>query len=455
MRILIAGVDGYLGWSLAQHLALRGHRIAGADLFLRRKWVAEMGSWSAIPIFSMPERLEAFRKRYGQNLRFREGDLREYAFVESIFKEFEPDAIVHLGECPSAPYSMIDVQHTQFVQINNVSTTLNLLYAMHNLRPEAHLVKLGTMGEYGTPDVAIPEGFFEVEYRGRRAVMPFPRQAGSWYHWSKVHGSNNIMFACKMWNLNATDVMQGVVFGTRTGALDGDTRLCTRLDFDQAFGTAINRFCCAAVIGHPLTPYGIGHQRRGFLPLRDSMQCLTLALEHPPKPGEYRVFNQFEELYDISELAHKVQGVARKIGLNAEIRHLANPRREAEEHFYAADHNHLFELGYRPAHSVETEVEIMLRDLIVHRDRIKEKCRVLIPDIRWDGRKEKVDFLPAKPNQAPSATIETQLIPDRATAASKPVAIAEAPLTADQTATVSRPVAVAEARLTAVETATD
>ena len=425
MRILIAGVDGYLGWALAQHLTLRGHKVAGADLFLRRRWVEEMGSCSAIPIWPMRERLEAFRKRYAQNLRFEEGDLRDYAFVEDLFKKFEPDAIVHLGECPSAPYSMMDVRHTVFVQTNNICTTLNLIYAMHNVRPDAHLVKLGTMGEYGTPDVAIPEGFFEVEYRGRRAVLPFPRQAGSWYHWSKVHGSNNIMFACKIWNLSATDIMQGVVFGTRIDAMGDDSRLFSRLDFDQAFGTAINRFCCAAVIGHPLTPFGIGHQRRGFLPLRDSMQCLTLAIEHPPKPGEYRVFNQFEEIYDISELARKVQKVARETGLNVEIKHLENPRREAEDHFYAADHHHLFELGYHPAHSVERELEIMLRDLIVHRDRINDYRHALIPDIRWDGRREKVSFLPTAPRldlSIPSVPSGTRSFPDASRTDSVPAA---------------------------------
>ena len=235
----------------------------------------------------------------GRRSRFWHGDLRDYGLVERIFREFEPEAVIHLGECPSAPYSMIDREHTTFVQINNLTTTFNLMFAMRDIAPSAHLLKLGTMGEYGTPNVDIPEGFFEVEYRGRKRLMPFPRQAPSWYHWSKVHGSNNMMFACKIWGIRATDVMQGVVFGTRVDGMGDDPRLRTRLDFDQAFGTAINRFSCQAVIEHPLTPYGDGGQVRGFLPLRDSMQCLTLGLENPPEPGEYRVFNQFEETYSI------------------------------------------------------------------------------------------------------------------------------------------------------------
>jgi UDP-sulfoquinovose synthase len=404
MRIFIAGVDGYLGWSLAQHLTARGHEVSGADLFLRRRWVEEMGSWSATPIVPMQERLEAFKKRYGKDLIFWEGDLREYALVEKIFKEFQPDAIVHFGECPSAPYSMIDVQHTVFVQTNNITTTFNLLYAMRNVRPEAHLVKLGTMGEYGTPNVAIPEGFFEVEFRGRKARLPFPRLAGSWYHWSKVHGSNNIMFACKLWNLKATDIMQGVVFGTQINGMDSDPRLITRVDFDQAFGTAINRFCCQAVIGHPLTPFGKGHQKRGFLPLRDSMQCLTLALENPARGGEYRVFNQFAEIYDITELAEKVKRVAAGLGFEVEISNVENPRDEFEDHYYSADHKHLLDLGYKPTYDVESEIQAMIADLAMHRDRIVAKQAALIPDVHWNGTRQKVAFVQATPAAVASAS---------------------------------------------------
>ncbi len=396
MRIFIAGMDGYLGWSLAQHLTLRGHEVGGADIFFRRHWVEEMGSHSATPIRPMPERLQGFREVHGKEIRFWEGDLREYGFVEQIFRDFQPEGIVHFGECPSAPYSMIDVQHAVFVQTNNITTTFNLLFAMRDIRPQAHLVKLGTMGEYGTPNVDIPEGFFDIEFRGRQDRLPFPRQAGSWYHWSKVHGSNNIMFACRIWNLRATDIMQGVVFGTRFDGEERDERLLTRLDFDQSFGTAINRFCCQAVIDHPLTPFGKGHQKRGFLPLRDSMQCLTLALEHPAKEGEYRVFNQFEEVYDVTELALKVQKVAGELGKEVKIHNLENPRKELEEHYYKPDHQHLFDLGYKPTHDVEAEMKIMLQDLMKYRERIEAKREALIPDVRWDGTRKKVQFLESK-----------------------------------------------------------
>ena len=322
--------------------------------------------------------------------------MTDYSLVERIFDEFEPEGVVHLGECPSAPYSMIDRDHAVYVQTNNITTTFNLLFAIRDKAPGTHLLKLGTMGEYGTPNLDIPEGFFEVEFRGRKDRVPFPRQAGSWYHWSKVHGSNNIMFACKIWGLRATDVMQGVVFGTRVDEMGDDERLVTRLDFDQSFGTAVNRFCCQAVIGHPLTLFGRGLQRRGFLPLRDSMQCLTLALENPPAAGEYRVFNQFEEVYTITELARKVQRIGNELGMNVEIQNIENPRQELEDHYYSPDHQHLFNLGYRSTRTVEDEVRLMLADLSRHRDRIVEHSDVLIPDVRWDGSRERSRYIESK-----------------------------------------------------------
>ncbi|MBI4517922.1 MAG: NAD-dependent epimerase/dehydratase family protein [Deltaproteobacteria bacterium] len=387
MRVLIAGIDGYLGWPLALALAARGHELAGVDLFLRRRWVEEMGSHSAIPIASMHERLAAYREHFGAALWFREGDLRAPGFVRRVLAEFQPEAVVHLGEMPSAPYSMIDVDHAVFTQTNNIVSTLNLLFALRDTCPDTHLVKLGTMGEYGTPNLDIPEGFFEIEYRGRRDRLPFPRQAGSWYHLSKVHDSHNIMFACRTWQLRSTDVMQGIVYGTRTRQITSDARLGTRLDFDEAFGTVINRFCCQAVIGHPITLYGAAQRQRGFLPLRDSIQCLTLAIEHPPATGEYRVFNQLEAVYNLCQLAERVQRIGGEFGLAADIRRLDNPRVEAEAHYYNPDHQHLLDLGYRPTHDMDTELRVLLADLLPQRQRIVAKQAALVPGIHWDGRR--------------------------------------------------------------------
>ena len=406
--MFIAGMDGYLGWPLAQHLAGRGHEVAGADALFRRSWVEEMGSVSAIPIAPADERLDALRADTGQPIPFWRGDLRDYDLVERIFREFEPEAVIHLGECPSAPYSMVDREHTTFVQLNNLTTTFNLLFAIRDLAPDAHLLKLGTMGEYGTPNMDIPEGFFEVEYRGRRDLMPFPRQAPSWYHWSKVHGSNNIMFACKIWGIRATDVMQGVVFGTRIEGMGGDPRLRTRLDFDQAFGTVINRFSCQAVIEHPLTPYGAGGQVRGFLPLSDSMRCLTLGLENPPNPGEYRVFNQFAQTYSVRSLAGVVQRAALDLGLKVDVAPVENPRAaiERHQHHYEPDHSQLLELGYQPTRDVAGEVRAMLEDLLPHRERIAEHQQVLLPSVHWDGSRRQVGFLGEANEKAAAITAD-------------------------------------------------
>ena len=393
MRVFIAGIDGYLGWPLAIYLTAHGHQVAGADLLLRREWVAEVGGISAQPIVSREERMLAFRETFGLELDFLVGDLTDYDFVRSLLEEFQPEAIVHLGQMPSAPYSMMDQAHCVWTQQNNVINNLNLLWAIKEVAPDAHLVKLGTMGEYGTPDLDIPEGFFEVEYRGRKDRLPFPRQAGSWYHQSKVHDSHNTHFASKIWGLRATDIMQGVVFGTQIAEMGGDLRLRSRLDFDQCFGTAINRFCCQAVIGHPLTLFGLGKQKRGFLPLKDSMACLRLAVENPPERGEFRVFNQFENAYSISELAYMVQEVATAIGLSVEIRHYDNPRKEMEDHYYQPDRQHLLDLGYQPTRDIKSVMKQMLLDLLDNRERIEAHADVLIPDIRWDASRKRSQII--------------------------------------------------------------
>jgi UDP-sulfoquinovose synthase len=388
MKILIAGMDGYLGWPLSLRLAAHGHTVAGIDAGLRRSWVREVGSHSVIPIASLDERLRAFETLTKQPLKFWSGDLCDYFIAQDSVRAFQPDAIVHLAEMPSAAYSMIDADHAVYAQRNNIIGTLNLLHAIRDEQPSAHLVKLGTMGEYGTPNVQIPEGFFEIEYMGRKDRLPFPRQAGSWYHQSKVHDSNNIMMACKIWNLRSTDIMQGVVYGTRDGAPAADPRFRTRFDFDQCFGTAINRFCAQAVADLAIMPFGSGRQRRVFLPLKDSITCIELALEHPPKMGEYRVINQFEETYEIIELARRVQAAAKEFGISAPIVPVENPRVESESHYYEPQRQILIDWGYNPTRDMAGELRGMFEDLAPHKDRIVEKLHVICPDIRWGGEKK-------------------------------------------------------------------
>jgi UDP-sulfoquinovose synthase len=398
MRVFIAGIDGYLGWALAQYMTAQGHEVAGADKMLRRAWVEEVGSTSAIPIASREERLAAFEAQFGKKLDFRTGDLTDYSFVKGFFEDFKPEAVVHLAQMPSAPYSMKDVQHAVWTHTNNVTNNLNILYAIQEVVPNAHLVKLGTMGEYGQPNIDIAEGFFEVEFNGRKDKVWFPRAAGSWYHQTKVHDSHNTWFATKIWKLRATDIMQGVVFGTQFPGLGSDPRLRTRLDFDEAFGTAINRFAAQAVIGHPLTLYGAGTMKRTFLPLRDAMRCLTLAVENPAEKGEFRVFNQFAESYSIYELAYLVQEVSAEFGLRVEVKHYENPRGEKEEHYYNPIREGLDKLGYQPTTDVKSEVRLMIQDLLEHKEVIAEKSNVLVPHTRWDGKHHRSEEI----NQAES-----------------------------------------------------
>lgn len=392
MRVFIAGIDGYLGWSLAQYLKVRGHDVGGCDNENRRMWVEEVGGQSITPIVSVDDRLAGFRQNCGE-IDYAAVNTTIYGSLEHRLRFFRPDAIVYLAEMPSAPWSMIDADHAARTQYNNVVGGLNMLWAMKETCPEAHLVKLGTMGEYGTVNVDIPEGMFELEFRGRKDFLMFPRKAGSFYHLSKVHGTHNIEFACRNWGLRSTDIMQGVVFGTRIPEMAKDDWSLTRFDIDECFGTAINRFCASAVIGHPLTVYGAGHQKRGFLPLKDSMQCLTLAIENPPQAGEYRVFNQFESVYDITELANMVQMAAGTLGLNCEVLNYENPRKEAEDHYYNPDREKLLELGYKPTKDIAGEVLTMIEDLTRYKDRIESVKDLLIPQTRWDGSKKKSESL--------------------------------------------------------------
>ncbi len=383
MKVLITGIDGYTGWPLALHLIGRGHDIAGIDNFATRRRVREVGSWSATPIPSFAHRQEAVRSILGKSISFHRGDVTRFEFVRKVIETERPDAIVHLGEQRSAPYSMIDVHHAVRTQTENIAGTINLLYAMRDAAPDCHLVKMGTMGEYGTPNVDIPEGFFEVNYRGRTDPnLPFPRQAGSWYHWSKVHDSGNVMFATKVFRLRATDVMQGVVYGIRTPEMT-DPSLQTRFDFDNVWGTALNRFVVQAILGLPITPYGRGGQTRGYIALEDSMQSLRLSVEQPVAPGEYRVLNQFDEAYSVNQLAELTRKVAREFGFEATIEHVPNPRVEQEEHYYHPLHDKLATMGYRRTRELEEVLRELFRDLSKHRRRLKAKQAAVFPSVAW------------------------------------------------------------------------
>ncbi len=309
MRILVLGGDGYLGWPTALHLSARGHDVTVVDNLVRREYDREMGVDSLVPIASLQDRVTRWEQISGHAVDVRIGNLTDAAFTYSVVAETKPEAIVHFGEQRSAPYSMIDREHAVYTQVNNVVGNLNVMYAIQEIDPDIHLVKLGTMGEYGYPNIDIEEGFIEITHKGRTDVLPYPKQPGSFYHLSKVHDSHNIMFGCRIWGLRATDLNQGIVYGQSTTETDLDPLLATRFDYDGVFGTVLNRFCVQAVTGHPLTVYGAGGQTRGMLNIRDTLACVTLAIETPAERGEFRVFNQFTESFSVRDMAEMVKRV--------------------------------------------------------------------------------------------------------------------------------------------------
>jgi len=367
------------------YFSARGHEVHAMDNYLRRRAHQEAGTDTLTPIGeNLPGRAEAWRQVTGYRIGVTEGDLTDWPMVEQLFADVEPEAIIHYGEMPSAPYSFISREHAVYTQYNNVIGTLNVLWAMRDYLPDAHMVKLGTMGEYGTPNIDIEEGFIQIRHNGREDRLPFPKMPGSWYHASKVHDSTNIQLACRIWGLRATDLNQGVVYGIETEESTLDQRLATRFDYDEVFGTALNRFCLQAVIGHPLTAYGKGGQTRGYLNIVDTMQCVELATLNPAGPGEYRVFNQFTEQFAVNELADLVQRAGAEYGLDVKVDHLDNPRVEAEEHYYNAKHSALLDLGLKPHYLSETLVESMFAKIEEHKDRVITKA--IMPKTLWRPR---------------------------------------------------------------------
>jgi UDP-sulfoquinovose synthase len=377
-RVLILGGDGYLGWPTALHLSRRGHQVGVVDSLCRRQYDDEMGVDSLVPIASLERRVRAWTAVSGLAITSYVGDLMDPDFVQTTLAEFRPDAVVHFAEQRSAPYSMIDRAHAVYTQVNNVVGTLNLLYAIAEIDPDIHLVKLGTMGEYGTPNIDIEEGFIEIRHRGRTDVLPFPKQPGSFYHLSKVHDSHNIAFASRTWGLRATDLNQGIVYGQETPETTLHPDLATRFDYDAVFGTVLNRFVVQASAGYPLTVYGKGGQTRGMLDIRDTLSCVELALLNPAAAGEYRVFNQFTESWSVMDLAEMV---VRATGDRARIEAVSDPRVEEEDHYYRAAHTKLLDLGLVPHLLSESVIVSLLAVAERHAARIAPEA--IPPTVDW------------------------------------------------------------------------
>jgi UDP-sulfoquinovose synthase len=381
MKIVVLGGDGYCGWATALYLSAKGHSVAIVDNFVRRQWDHELGAQTLTPILPLSDRLRAWTRLTGKSIELFVGDVTDYDFLLSTAKQFEPEAIIHFAEQRSAPYSMIDRKHAVFTQMNNVVGTVNVLFAIREVQPDCHLIKLGTMGEYGTPNIDIEEGYIRIEHNGRSDLLPFPKQPGSFYHLSKVHDSHNMMFACNVWGIRATDLNQGVVYGTMTDEMGLDEALINRLDYDEVFGTVLNRFCVQAAIGQPLTVYGKGGQTRGFLDIRDTVRCVELACLNPAARGECRVYNQFTEQFSVLDLAKNVQEAGKDLGMKVEIDHIPDPRVEAEHHYYNAKHSKLLELGLQPHFLSESLLDSLMNIALKYRDRVDST--IMLPQVNW------------------------------------------------------------------------
>lgn len=383
MRIIVAGGDGFCGWPTSLYLSNKGFEVGIIDNLVRREIDVELNSNSLTPIASIEERVEKWKELTGKEIQVFIGDLNDYEFLSDVFQKFEPEAFVHFAEQRSAPYSMISREHTIYTQSNNVLGNLNVLYAIKEFNPDCHLIKLGTMGEYGTPNIDIEEGYIEIEHKGRKDKFLYPKRAGSFYHLTKVHDTNNIDFAVRSWGIRATDLNQGVVYGVNTKETSMDPILANRFDYDGVYGTVMNRFIVQAGKGLPLSVYGKGGQTRGFINIEDTVRCIELAALNPPESGEFKIYNQITEQFSVLELANIVKEVAKKyFDIEAEIEHMENPRVEKEEHYYNAVYTELKDLGLEAHLLTEEVVKDILQLAIDNKERVKEDVVMNSPSWR-------------------------------------------------------------------------
>ncbi|HTW51512.1 MAG TPA: NAD-dependent epimerase/dehydratase family protein [Stellaceae bacterium] len=381
MRILILGGDGYLGWPTAMAFSQAGHEVFAADNYLRRKIAAETASEALMPNPSLPERAQIFKQITGRQIEVAEGNCCDMRFMADIVTRFQPEAMVHYAEQPSAPYSMMGYDQARTTLSNNLVATFNAIWSVVQHAPSCHIIKLGTMGEYGTPNIDIEEGWIDIEHKGRSDKFLFPRQAGSLYHTTKVLDTDLLWFYVRIYGLRVTDLMQGPVYGLSTDESDLDARLMPNFHYDDIFGTVVNRFLVQAVAGVPLTVYGKGGQTRGYLNLRDTLQCVALAAANPPAQGQLRILNQFTETFSVNDLADRVRRVGVSMGLPVTVQQIDNPRRELEEHYYNPAHSGLLELGLKPHFMTDEILTAMVNEVCLHRDRVVMDR--ILPRVRW------------------------------------------------------------------------
>ncbi|MDY6831429.1 MAG: NAD-dependent epimerase/dehydratase family protein [Thermodesulfobacteriota bacterium] len=393
-HILILGGDGYLGWPTAMHFSAQGADVTVVDNYFRRNACTELDVGMLYPVPTLVQRAAIWHEKTGRQIKVVIGDLADPEVTRGLFdgraeyawaadKKFSgiPDTVIHYAEQPSAPYSLINYRYANITIANNLLVTNNLMFALRDFSRQTHVIHIGTMGEYGTPNIDIEEGWLDIEHKGRKDRFLFPRQASSLYHTTKIMDTDLMWFAVRMWNLRITDLMQGPVYGFETTEAEGDDRLRTIFNYDEIFGTLLNRFVTQAVVGYPLTVYGKGGQTRGYLNINDTLQCVAMSEKTPARSGELRIFNQIMETFSVNELADRVCGVGRQLGYDVKVQNLENPRKEAEEHYYNPAYQGLVDIGVKPHYLTDEVLASFFHAVETFRDNIRPE--VIFRGISW------------------------------------------------------------------------
>ena len=394
-HVLILGGDGYLGWPTAMYFSARGYQVTVVDNYFRRHVCDDINVGMLYPIPTLVERAEIWHEKTGYEIKVIIGDLSDPEIMRSLFtgkdltyqwcvdKKFTgvPKTVVHYAEQPSAPYSLMNYKTANFTLSNNLLVTNNLMFAVKDLSKDTHIIKLGTMGEYGTPNIDIEEGWIDIKHKGREDRFLYPRQAGSMYHTSKIMDTDLMWFGCRMWDLKVTDLMQGPVYGMETEESKIDDRLKTIFNYDELFGTIVNRFITQAVIGHPLTVYGKGGQTRGYLNIKDTLQCVHMAEKNPAKPGNLNIYNQIMETFTVNQLAELTLEAGQALGYDVNIKNIENPRVELESHYYNPSYQGLIELGVKPHYLTVDSMKEMFEMASRYKQQIKKE--IIFRGVKW------------------------------------------------------------------------
>ncbi len=391
--VLVLGADGYLGWPTCMYFSKRGYEVIAVDSYYKLKILKKYNIKQLFKLPSLQDKAKIWYKLTGREIKVKICDLKNIHELKNLFtkktkfewsisKNFKiPDTAIHFAEQPSAPYSLLKNETANDTLLNNLIVTNNLLFAIKNFNPKCHLVKLGTMGEYGTPNIDIEEGWLDITHNKRKDKFLFPRQASSIYHTSKIMDTDLIWFAVRNWKLKATDLMQGPVYGIHTEESKLSKKLMTAFNYDEMFGTVLNRFLIQGMINYPLTVYGNGSQTRGYINISDTLKCINLSVKNPSKKGELQIFNQITETFSVNDLAFKVKDAFKEFGINVKIKKINNPRNEASNHYYNPKYQSLKKLGFKPKLLTKEILVEIINELMNYKNKIIKKQ--IFNGIKW------------------------------------------------------------------------